>query len=472
MPFSKRQSTDSAGKIRFENKKFRRSVPASQINSVERTLKSEFIKRAVANGWVVKFELNKTTPMYGHAKLEIVSLELFSEYLHSKWSTASIFSGVQLWLDISQSGIGGDGIELLDANRDNVMLGDLGQAVWVDLGSFVGRNFRGIRGYTEFLQQWVFPYLLLRHGGNRARLVRVLLGSNMSIPTGMMLRLTPFSPRFYLLTFLQFTNQVTLLLSRLVIGKTKSAPRRFGNRWELWSLWLSRVIIPRDPLGRLKRQSIWSRYGSSGKLPRNSSSQRHEIVNDSIRKFKPRSILDLGSNDGKFILPFLKDDITITAIDTDDASISKFVETVWKKCDSRSEISHPRLGLVNAFEDINVKAELVLCLALTHHLALGQRNSFDWIAEKLAELSERYLLVEFMPEAERVPRAIRGVNVLSTGVGGKVKRYISRKINNHSAPEWYTLESFMASLSQYFLAVEVVAETNEGSRRVLIKAIK
>jgi hypothetical protein len=77
------------------------------------------------------------------------------------------------------------------------------------------------------------------------------------------------------------------------------------------------------------------------------------------------------------------------------------------------------------------KCDVVLALAVEHHLALSQGLSFQEIIEQLALYSNKYLIIEF------VDRNDAGVTVY-------LKQYATIRT------AWYTKERFEATLAQTF----------------------
>lgn len=48
-----------------------------------------------------------------------------------------------------------------------------------------------------------------------------------------------------------------------------------------------------------------------------------------------------------------------------------------------------------------LRCEMVLALAVTHHLVFGQGMSFELIAETMDAFSEKWLIIEFIPGNDR-----------------------------------------------------------------------
>ena len=83
--------------------------------------------------------------------------------------------------------------------------------------------------------------------------------------------------------------------------------------------------------------------------------------------------------------------------------------------------------------DRDNKADFVLALALTHHLAITQSFPFSYIAEKFASYCTNALVTEFMVY----------------GMGG------TRPAPN-PLPKGYTLDNFVNALSVYFSNIEII----------------
>ena len=77
------------------------------------------------------------------------------------------------------------------------------------------------------------------------------------------------------------------------------------------------------------------------------------------------------------------------------------------------------------------KADLVLAMALTHHLLLSQYLNIDAMFERLARCTNRYLLIEFMP--------------LGLWDGD----------NAPELPSWYTLLWFQSHMEKLFTVLLV-----------------
>jgi hypothetical protein len=79
-----------------------------------------------------------------------------------------------------------------------------------------------------------------------------------------------------------------------------------------------------------------------------------------------------------------------------------------------------------------LKCDMVLALALVHHLVSKQYLTFDQISQTLNSFSRRWTLVELIPPEDQYVRDWRTTNFA-----------------------WYTTENLMSSLRTYFPRIEI-----------------
>jgi SAM-dependent methyltransferase len=177
---------------------------------------------------------------------------------------------------------------------------------------------------------------------------------------------------------------------------------------------------------------------------------RRAAILRTIERLKPRRVIDLASNAGFYSVFAAKTGAEVLAVDYDEAAVERlFAFSRTPKAEGLQitcaccDVTRPTV-LRNPMPR---EADLVLALALTHHLALGQKCTFSKIASLLAPYCSDSLLVEFMP----------------CGLGGNVPK-------PDPLPTWYNLENFMEALRTHFGSIEIVAENKEPQWRVLILA--
>lgn len=91
------------------------------------------------------------------------------------------------------------------------------------------------------------------------------------------------------------------------------------------------------------------------------------------------------------------------------------------------------------------KSDLVIALAVVHHLAFAQQLTFSEIVNQIALFSNRYLIVEFVEQSDR---------------------YITGFLK--AGFEWYTKENFVIELEKRFKIMETRPSTPEETRMLYL----
>jgi SAM-dependent methyltransferase len=188
-------------------------------------------------------------------------------------------------------------------------------------------------------------------------------------------------------------------------------------------------------------------------------------VYDALTRFRPASVLDLGSNTGWFSMLAAKLGSKVVAVDLDEASIDRlFADARAQKADILPLVANlvrplpsreakvfadePSLSQIGdgapviAQPNERLKCEMVMALAIVHHLALGQSHPFDDIASILGGLATKYLCVEF-------------VELNDPMIVGDVGFFPAYNANR-DAFTWYSKENFISALGFQFDKIEEV----------------
>ncbi len=201
-------------------------------------------------------------------------------------------------------------------------------------------------------------------------------------------------------------------------------------------------------------------------------------VHAALTRFKPRTVLDLGCNTGWFSTLAAKCGSSVVAVDIDEASVDRLYRVaardgldilplVANLADPLPEVfpkkfaNEPSLSLIGEGSPLvtlasrRFQSEMVLALAVTHHLSLGQGQDFAKIAALFDQLATKYLCVEFV--------AIEDPMIVSDAAF-----FPAYAASPHDFA-WYSEQNLVSELSRYFSTVETVASHPE-SRRLLVCA--
>lgn len=333
------------------------------------------------------------------------------------------------WLKINKMLVK-EGLCLIDAHSANFAIDKNSKLIWVDLGSIQPIQ-NGLEGIREYRSYYEFPLKIIARYPELSPFMRAGLDRGYRIYRRGYSYLTKV-PVVQFKDFGLLTGFWTLLHRNKV-----PVPRTFIRKMSLTFLSLR---LP----NRIRSKGYWSSYPNRDSYSASPADGREKIIVDVVSKLHGSSILDVAGSDGRFLWLVRKADCIHLLTDTDDTGVSKFTQFISKASDGLPNNS-VFTGLVRDFRSHEFKADIVLALAITHHLALSQWWSFESIADHLCQLTNKHVVVEFMPN----------------GVGKYQSQYVE-------TPDWYSLEIFLNELNKKFSSVTIVEETKSTDRILLI----
>ena len=371
----------------------------------------------------------------------------------SEWSVITYIEAARQYLRLTKELVKHN-LVLIDGHHSNFSLGLDGVPIWHDFGSIV-ENPRGsffCGGLAEWMEYHYWPLMYFRETKSFPLLRR--LGLQLSHDEYVRMHCSRwcgsggmFHPSLFKLLHL-------IELSPVVLRKLPGSG--FLGRAVGFFLRRVEVILFGTLYSRIDRtkyrpeRTEWSDYHRSpspGDLDRVKNA-RAEAISSLISQIRPGRTLDLGANQGIFSHLAYRHCPVVIASDYDHAAVAKHAKFL---LDSRANkrIYPVMLDVTTMSDDAKnrYRSDLVLALALTHHLRLGQKYPFDFIAKQFSSLSERSLITEFMPNG--------------LGIG---------RVHPDPLPDDYTLESLLSALRSYFGDVSVVDYQKDPSvsPRILI----
>jgi SAM-dependent methyltransferase len=168
-------------------------------------------------------------------------------------------------------------------------------------------------------------------------------------------------------------------------------------------------------------ESRWSGYLANTALYDAAQLQAKEsFVRQALDELQPRWVLDVGCNEGHFSALAAKANASVVAIDSDDQVVGR----TWRKAVQQNldilplavDLARPTpaTGWRNQespsfLERAHDRFDLVLALAVLHHMLVTERVPLPAALDLLAEVSTKYVLVEFVsPEDPMFQRIVRG----------------------------------------------------------------
>jgi hypothetical protein len=394
---------------------------------------------------VTDYRTSDCTLVIRHEKINVITLPF-------EWSFSMLKDAAQATLKtniIARK----YGYQIKDAHGFNILF-RYGVPLFVDLGSFVkiknefGYSSPGWRAYGAFMRSFYAPLLIWSHGDNFfAR--HALHGEQVPMKTywryrNPLLRLLPQSSLEKLEFFYyKYKGLNSRSMGDFMQFASQSHRRERMAQWVLWLAQRRLLLFSSVNLERLSRQvqkirprrlrTQWGEYQAGMDI-----TERYQAIITLIDKLKIRTILDLGGNAGllaRLILANTDADYVISA-DYDENAIDKLYNTLQENpasiypvlLDFRISIADTKYKIVHE----RLKSEVVIALALTHHLVLSQGMTLDFIFERLRSFSSKYVFVEFMP----------------------LGCYSSKVQKIPIIPKWYNLEWFRSKFEQYFVVLE------------------
>lgn len=343
------------------------------------------------------------------------------------------------------------GMSLKDASAYNIQFHQ-GRPIFIDTLSFE-KYEEGLPwvAYRQFCQHFLAPLALMAKKDIRlAQLMRLYIDS---IPLDLASKLLPGSSRlnFGLATHIHLhaTTQ------ERYAGKEVSQEQVRGriSKSAIYSLIDSLLSTVRS-LTVKTIQTEWTDYYQDNNYTPVSFEAKRQLVRSFIEKAQPKQVWDLGGNTGEFSRAASELQIPTVCFDIDSGAVQQNYDLVKKNKEMfmlplRMDLTNPSpdLGWHNAErESMQARGpvDLVMALALIHHLAISNNVPLVDVANYFADLGE-YLIIEFVPKSD-----------------SQVKRLLASRLDIF--PD-YTLEGFRQAFTQHYVLLD--EQPVQGSERTL-----
>lgn len=325
-----------------------------------------------------------------------------------EWCFGQLRDAALLTLDVQRRALA-RGVVLKDASAYNVQF-LAGRPVLIDTLSFAPyREGEPWAAYGQFCRHFLAPLALMARRDARlgALSSRFLDGVPLDLAASLLPRRAWLSPG--LATHL-------LLHARSVRRWQGRAPSRKGT--------ISRRALDgflaslRGTVAGLKLggdRSHWTAYYQEHNYDAGAFAAKEQAVAETVAAVVPHTVWDLGANTGAFSRVAAAGGARVVATDLDPLVI----ERLWADVKAAGETAILPLvnDLANPSPDLGWRgaeraslaargpADLVLALALVHHLAIGNNVPLPMVAACLADLGRR-ALVEFVPKSDSQVRRL------------------------------------------------------------------
>jgi ribosomal protein L11 methylase PrmA len=374
-----------------------------------------------------------------------------------EWSFSQLKDAALLTLDLQEEALK-RGMSLKDASAFNVQfLGS--KPIFIDTLSFE-RYVEGTPwvAYQQFCQHFLAPLALLSQCDIHLR--SLSLSFLHGVPLSLASALLPKSSWF------KFSHLIHIHLHARsqskyadAAGGGKSSPARSLNRTALLGI-LDSLRSSVQKLTWTPGGTEWADYYDATNYTSRALSEKETIVDSLIREVKPNIAWDLGANNGLFSRLAVANGAYTVACDVDPSAVEKNYVRCKKEQNSSLlplivDLTNPSPSLGWAHTERKSLLErgptdLVLALALIHHLAISNNVPLDNLARFFASCGKS-LIIEFVPKQDSQVQ----------------KLLASRK---DIFPE-YTQECFERDFGRYF-TIERSVPVPETSRVIYLMRVK
>lgn len=442
---------DPSGRIFRSGNTLLRLVDVSYADAYDHLIASGLYDSLVSAGWLVahqeRDDLQAAYPD-AHKILEPELVPVISypyEWCFSQYKDAALLT---LW--IAQKALE-HGMILKDASAFNIQF-LRGKPVLIDTLSFdLYHPGKPWDGYRQFCQHFLAPLALAAHVD--IRFLKWMQISVDGMPLDLASRLLPWQTRLDLgglgnHIHLHSRLQATFSSSGKAIPQTPEVARAILDN--LYTQLTKCVARLNWKLGGTE----WADYYDITNYSAESFRQKQDLVREYLLYAKPTRVWDMGANNGYFSreasalgIETVSSDIDYSAVEVNYRKVREDGEDKLLPLVVDLTNPTPAIGWANTERDElpgRIQADLVLALALIHHICISNNVPLSMFFEYLSRAA-KWAIIEFVPKED-----------------SQVQKLLSTR--KDIFPEYHR-EGFLAALTPFFEVVK--AEIIPGSQRYL-----
>lgn len=322
-----------------------------------------------------------------------------------EWSFGQLRDAALLTLEVQDRAFT-HGFILRDASAYNVQFRD-GRPLFIDTLSFERhQEGRPWKAYKQFCEHFLVPLALMSMRDVRlGRLQRHYLDG---IPLDLGSSLLPARTWLHVSTLLHVHLHARAMRRYESASVAKATGTRRMSNGALTGL----IASLRDAVSGLEWQPAgteWANYTSAHNYSNNAIEAKRSLVREYVSVAAPRTVWDLGGNTGTFSRVAREVAPSVVCFDIDPAAVELNYREVRKRGETgllplQLDLMNPSPSLGWANEERSSiesrgPVDLVMALALVHHLAIANNVPLARVAESFARLG-RALIVEFVPKSD------------------------------------------------------------------------
>lgn len=296
------------------------------------------------------------------------------------------------------------GMILKDATPYNFYL-KAGKAILFDTSSFMFfKEHDSWLAYRQFCEVFFAPLALMKYNG--ANWAKLYMSSLRGLPMKFVSKQLPLKSWLNISCLLHIHLHAKYEGKKAKKGTVQKgfSTKQIGQLFDLFTntihSWKAAYQVPEN----------WVNYYEQGIESAEYLVAKQAIITQWLAETNPKTVIDLGANTGLFSMIASTHADQVIALEFDDTCVDKIekeirvnkIQNISTLVADLSETS-PSLGMLNQEYHSLIergKSEMVMGLALIHHLCIGKNLSLSHIAELFAKLSTRYAIVEFIPKED------------------------------------------------------------------------
>jgi hypothetical protein len=417
---------DPRGALFTHGDRLLRGIPAEAETEVRELLDRGILDRLAGKGMIPR--TSKSTAVIPGYPL-VLEHEVLPCVTYAHEWTYTMLQDAALFVLRLREELVAEGFDLADAHCDNVTFHQ-GRPVWLDIGSLMrNSNPRVWVAERRYRQSFEYPLQIWRRAGDYVG--RRLFAGAEYVPreaawttcTWWAKWLRPSTLRWLSVmadayaaipgaTVVQLrarAGKVPLVGSVLKVLPAPCQDAFFrlvsrgglpGHRCETGSM--ARRI---QRLAKRGYSTVWENY-HTGVLKEVASFEqypRFQRVVAHIEQLRPGSVTEIGANQGALarLIQRKLELSRMVCLDIDDGALDRFylqtrggglpfyhavIDTM------RPFGTHPKIWPEERF-----RSEMLVALAVTHHMVLGQSNSVEYTLRRMAQFTSKWIMVEYMP---------------------------------------------------------------------------
>lgn len=407
MEFHPASFRDRDARVFLHQGELYRGITTSYKPQLDALVNSGLAAQLIGSGKLISFEVVTQPVNFEHPYESLLKADNipFISYPY-EWSFSQLKDAALLTLDIQLAALE-KGMSLKDASAYNVQF--LHQRpVFIDLSSFEPyENDKPWGAYGQFCRHFLAPLLLMSK--THIDTHRFLLAFIDGIPLPLASRLLPFRTRFsfFVLMHIHLHAQAQTRYAQAERGtQAKTVKMPLHNlKAMLHSLKSHIENLSWKPKG------TWADYYEDDKNNYQASAfeSKKTTIAAWIAELKPQTVWDLGANTGVFSRIAAQSGAFTLSMDIDPSAVELHYQSLGQNGGLHIlplvlDLTQPSPAMGWANQERQTlaargKADLLMALALVHHLCIGNNLRFEQLAEFMAELTT-YLIIEFVPKSD------------------------------------------------------------------------